>query len=81
MRASDPQWFHWRILMNPRLVDQVLQLVLPVALILVALHMGAHVTGFGKNVVKRLTEKVVHGLLVLGCIWFLITCLCTLLSR
>jgi hypothetical protein len=67
--------------MDPRLVDQVLQLVLPVALLLLALNVGANMIGFGKSSVKRLTRKVVVGLLAIMFVWVLIVMLCQRLPR
>jgi len=61
--------------MNPRLVDQLLQMILPVALILIALNVGAKMTGFGKGVVRKLTVKVTHGLVAIAIFWIVIAAL------
>jgi len=61
--------------MNPRLVDQLLQMILPVALILIALNVGAKMTGFGNKLVQKLTVKVTHGLLAIAIVWIVIAAL------
>ena len=61
--------------MNPRLVDQLLQMIVPVALVLIALRVGAKTTGFGNKFVQKLTVKVTHGLIAIAIIWIVIASL------
>jgi hypothetical protein len=61
--------------MDPRLVDQLLQTILPVALVLIAINIGAKMTGFGNKFVQKLTVKVTHGLLAIAIVWIVIAAL------
>ena len=61
--------------MNPRLVDQLLQMLVPVALVLIALRVGAKTTGFGNKFVQKLTVKVTHGLMAIAIVWIAIAIL------
>lgn len=63
------------ILMDNRLVDQVVSLAFFVALMLCLLHVGARMTGFGKSWVNRLTGLVVKWVLIVAGIVFLVLAL------
>ena len=67
--------------MDPRALDQLLSFVLPVALTLVALNVGANMTGFGKKWVQKLTTKVVQGLFAVGAILVLLAFLAQAVRR
>lgn len=60
------------ILMDHRLVDQMVTLVLFVALLLCLLHVGARITGFGRTYVNRLTGQVVKWVLIFAGIVFFV---------
>lgn len=66
--------------MDPRYVDQLLELILPIALILLALNVGAKMTGFGQKLVTRLTEKVTWGLAAIAVIWLALVAVFSKLS-
>lgn len=61
--------------MNPRLVDQLLQMIVPVALVLIVLRVGAKTTGFGNKFVQKLTVKITHGLIAVAIVWIAIAIL------
>lgn len=58
--------------MDPRALEPLLQFVLPIALCLIALNVGANMIGFGKKWVQKLTTKVVQGLMAVSVFWFAI---------
>ncbi len=61
--------------MDPRVLDHVLAVVLPVALVLLGLNVGANMIGFGKAFIQRLTRKVVSGLIAILMIWIVLAVL------
>lgn len=67
--------------MDQVLVEQLLRLLLPVALIVLVINIASRMTGIGKNLVKRLTEKIVSGLVAIVIIWMTILAICQHLHR
>lgn len=67
--------------MDPRAFEPLLQFIIPVALILVALNVGANMTGFGKKWVQKLTAKVTQGLFAVSFVWIILILLVQAVRR
>jgi len=67
--------------MDSRAFEQLLQFILPIALCLIALNVGANMIGFGKKWVKKLTTKVVQGLVAVSVFWLAILILAEAVRR
>jgi hypothetical protein len=67
--------------MDPRALEPLLQFILPIALTLVALNVGANMIGFGKKWIKKLTTKVVQGLVAVSIFWLAILILAEAVRR
>ncbi|MDO8512799.1 MAG: hypothetical protein Q7S57_06010 [bacterium] len=67
--------------MDPQALEPLLRFVLPVALCLIAINVGANMTGFGKKQIKKLTTKVVQGLVTVSVFWLAIIFLAEAVRR
>ena len=67
--------------MDPQALTPLLNFVLPIALTLVALNVGANMTGFGKKWVKKITTKVTQGLVAVSVFWLAIIFLAEAVRR
>lgn len=58
--------------MDPRALEPLLRFVIPIALCLIAINVMANMTGFGKKLAKKITTRVVQGLVTVSVFWLII---------